>query len=808
MRWRFSLIDSFGNRTVIREPVGWDAFSLKVKRHPERHGTFRELQGNSFLLTGTAADLLRDEYELKGVRGDYKMKIEGRCGSAWEQVYLGKVGFDNYKFSCDTKCTVSVDLEQLGPLVTFINRFDQKVWLEDPKCFDQSTDLAVYDKLTQTITLPSKAILLRSRLKNSAPTKEYRISQDSGWFPISSTGQMDGSICVPFDNVEVNAIKDCKPQSVMDYYNKSNNNENVPEIIYNNPEQNLNCIGTEYEIDFRVKGRFKNLVGGTGTDTHGMRLLLKQGPVTFYGAAGVNTIHADFLVATGVNNVRTEEFDCSWTGIVSCPAGEKVWLDFFLQYVKFTNFAADVRLEIDPETYFNCQVVSLCDSSKGKIYLINETASRITESITNNALRVRSEFYGRPDSQPYSFAEYGCGSKKGLSMGMMIRKAQLADGSDPRLSLSMEDVFEALSAIDNIGIGNEGIDIRIEPWTFFYQSDVVFRCLHVDKLEKTLTPSEHWSLFKTGYDKWEAEDYNGLDEFLTKREFRTALTEVKNTLEKTCKWIASGYAWETTRRKQNDTKDWRYDNDTFIACLTNKQKITTTFSTALNSFAIPNGVDFFKTGHSYKVTGTVSNNATFTILGFLLSIAIVSGPVFNEANVDAFFEDITDEQYLIETGVIGGGGNILDPDTVYNFRISPVRNAMRWFNRVAQCYRNITNADGLIFTSGDGNFLAHGIFNDQDNCKLEDVGYDLSENNTITKNIFEDDANALPIMFSERVKFTFPMSFSEYNAMVAAPYGLIEYSCRSERGFAWIDEVEYNPEDGKAKFTLIPKISY
>lgn len=807
MRWVFDLIDRNDVSTVIEEPGGWESFTLKIKRHAERHGTFRELQSTEFRFYDQARVLLKAEHEQYGARGIYTLRIKGKCGSSFQEVYRGRIDFANFKHVCADTCYATAQVDQVGALINFINRFDQKVDLSKSTAFDGAA-LTNYAGLSKTILLPSKAILLRGIAKNVAAS-EYKVSDDIGFqagFP-AGTGSVNGAINIPFDTVEVNAIKDFKPEALMDFYNNSQNGEQPPELIYNNPEQFLNCRGDSFPVEFRVKGAYKNLVNGSGA--HTLSLSLKKGMAGF-SSVGVTMIQGWILSLGSTNPVATIPFDVSYSTTVTLAPGEKLWLDMFLTYSKNTNYADDVRIQIDAETYFKSEVTSKCDPTTGKVSLINEVASRVIEATTNNELKLYSEYYGRINSQPYAMLQNGCGALRAITSGLDVRRAKLADGSDPRMFLSMKDVFESLNAIDNIGIGPEDDDkIRIEPWKFFYQDDVIFACRSIASIERISKPDELYSIFRNGYDKWESEDFNGLDEFLTKREWRTSLTSVQNPFERICKWIASGYAWEVTRRKSNDTKDWRFDNDTFIACLADYFKGSANFTSATNSFnIIPEQDGIINIGDQIQITGTASNNGTFTVTNVVMisnSIQVyVSGSFVNEVASNAVIRNITTPFYQVEVKNISSGTNILDPDSVYNFRISPARNAMRWFNYIAKCYKNITNSDKLYFGSADGNYVASGNLVDVLGCKLE-TGT-LAENTDLDLTKFTDADEGAPFTEAERIVFSYPLSFSEYNQITSSPYGLIAYVSKCERGKGWIDEIEYNPEDGRAKFTLIPKV--
>lgn len=745
MRWRYFLIDRYNNKTAIGEPIGWDAFSLKIKRHAERHGTFRELQTNQFQFTGIAYELLKAEYEKYGIRGNYQMQILGRCGLLWEELYKGQVSFDSYSAKCDTYCSVSVSLEDVGPLVQFINLFNQKIDLSKPTAFDDTTQLVNYATLTQKILLPSKAILVKSAANiNATPPYTAALLGDNlvenmQWGPNvqnSSGDQMNLTIVPAFPNVTTSALANTTFYDTINII--SGGFLNMPPVgqvpLLDLQEfSSLKCVNSILPVHFRFKGAVHQTQTGSVQASSVGTLYLYKLPKGADPANHDSYISQFSMRLWNILGSGDAFFDVARDITVLAAPGDQLFFNIFM--LATPNRISDFRIDEDPECFIELSTVSKCEPTEARLYLINETTSRVIEAITNNALSLYSEYIGRTDSQPYSFPVNGCGGLKALAMGLDIRNVKLSDGTDPRLTLSMQDIFESLSAIDNVGIGPEGDNkIRLENWQYFYQNEVVFHCRGIDSLTKTLQGNEHYSIFKCGYDKWEAEDYNGLDEFLTKREYHTSLTQVQNSLEKICKWIASGYAIEVTRRKQNDSKDWRYDNDTFVICL---QK--------------------------------------------------------------------TDTGYAVEIGNIVNGANILDPATVYNFRISPERNAMRWFNIIAECYRNITPDDKLIFSSGDGNFLAQGELSG-DACQLE--AGTLAENASITLDSFTDIYAAWPIKQPERVVFSYPLGLEEYVTIKNNPYGLIEYVASCEQGFGWIDELDYKPEEGKATFTLIPQIPH
>jgi hypothetical protein len=249
----------------------------------------------------------------------------------------------------------------------------------------------------------------------------------------------------------------------------------------------------------------------------------------------------------------------------------------------------------------------------------------------------------------------------------------------------------------------------------------------------------HYSLIKTGYQKWEAEQVNGLDEPNSNREYRTILTSVNNTLDITSKLVAGSYAIETTRQQSfadTGAADTSYDNETFILCVERQ-------------------------AYSFQ----------------------------------------------IERGIIDNAANIFSPQTLYNWRIRPYYNLMRWFKSIANSYPNISDTDNrLYFSSGTGNFLAEGqIGGAYPTCKLENGV--KAENRDLSRLDFIDPDEATPLWKPDYATFKYPLSVADYKAIKANPYGYISFQCGTgEWKKGYIQDIKYRLNKGEADFTL--KLKY
>jgi hypothetical protein len=222
------------------------------------------------------------------------------------------------------------------------------------------------------------------------------------------------------------------------------------------------------------------------------------------------------------------------------------------------------------DTYLKISYLDKTTATTSKIYMLHEALSRTSEVITNNSLTVKSNYYGRKDSQINPTQADGVGSLRCLTNGYFLRQAKLTSGK-PNLFISFKDLLDGLNAIDAIGYSVEDDKLRIEPWEYFYTDNVILRCHDISEVKRKIDVSRCFSLFYIGYNKWESGTWESIDGFHGKRQYRTKLKNIDTKSEQFCKFIADSYAIEETKRKsiltakdKDDVLDWRYDNDTFI----------------------------------------------------------------------------------------------------------------------------------------------------------------------------------------------------------------------------------------------------
>lgn len=754
MIWKFYIEDGSYSQTEIPNPVGWADAVFKFRRDRDLHGVFFDYSV-PLKFHGTGYDMIKAAYDADGVEAYLRMIIEVQCEptDAFEEFYTAKLNFSKIQFLESDVCFVEMVLEDDSCLSMFNNRQDQEIELQSMETLDGQT-MEAYDKIGYEISLPYKTILKTDEWlyeSTDTPDTENATRTSTGiglqefepymWIkPTATFNELEG-INEDYTGGDSDTITDVVKLWTV---------QSIPGVP--SPAWNFSVRG---KINLQITGFLDNVTldGCAGTDKFAdvtvSLQFLRYRPSDL--SSSLHTINTTTF--SGCHVSLNEDLDFSFDGAFPSAllAGDEIKLFWRVQVLNGeysivnvldpTEITINFTITDTVESFFEVTLETNYSATDAKISLINESFARIVESITNKCLTVKSDYFGRTDSQPYVSADDGCGSLEAITSGALIRR--MVDASH---KISFKKLFDGLNAIHNIGVGIEtdtdrtGYDrIRIERAEYFYNDTFIMNCDKVPDIKRTVITDEHYSIYEFGYQKWEAEEYNGLDEFNTTRKYRTSLTSIKNTLSKISSLIASGYAIEITRQQfLAPSKDWRYDNDDFIICLK-------------------------RFGYG--------------------------------------------DDMIVEQGNIDTPANLIDPDTVYNFRISPNRNALRHLQKVLASYVDPAIAGSLFFMSGTGNTSAEGLL--EDGCVYE-TGVLSEQEPEINVATLSDDNNGLPIYVLQLWEFEYPLTFAEYQAIRANPMGVISVRYGQQEDFhdCYIRQIEYKPNQGVANFQLLPSYPF
>jgi hypothetical protein len=730
--WQF-ILNPDSDNLEIDEPVGWADIAFEIIRDKKFHGISIAHSLSEVRLVGEGAVLLKTQFELNGVDADVKIRVIAICDDEEQDSEDFQLDFGRYKEKCGEECSFQIGIEDISCFAFFNSNFDKKVSLTSEVAFDGVTPLEEYEGIEKDVTLPGKALRFRNRAETTDTTENLA---DPPYFDDGTDIQSDTAILPAFQNTIEGSLGTFSPSPILDAVAHDDALNYPPyltwEPLINTSELfgDINCAISDVNFTFRLKGSIDTVLN----HTWGLSIRVDRLPAG--GDAGTpgdwvrEYQSADIAGGAGVSSG-------SWDEEITVPM-EIEEGDFIYLYYEFvtTQQIDDVLFTQDSESYVNLEVKTLCDPSISKMFMVHETISRLAEYNTNNCLTLKSTYFGRTDSEPTAYDVNGCGGFEALTSGLYIRRAE-----NPTFFLSMKDALEGLKNIHNIGFAlqrESGVEIlRVEEYDYFYQDFLLMDCSDLDVQTKAVVSEEIPGVILGGYEKWEVENINGLDEFNSKREYRLTLKNAKTTLDLRCRFIAGGYAIELTRLQSfadTGAADTKYDNDTFILCL--------------------------------------------------------------EQDVYAYTYPYVYGGYVVEQGGITGASEMFDPDTVINFRISPIRNMMRLAKSIFGVYRIYTDSESkIVLSSGDGNILAEGWLS-LDDCTPENQV--ISESDEIEDSIYNDTDDLLPKIRPESITFEYPMSLSDFKRIKANPYGYINHC----DGSGFIQKVIYKPNDGKASFEL------
>lgn len=727
------------------EPVNMSTIELSIIRDDSLHGIGAEAATDPLEFTGNGAAYLESVMELQGLKANVVFKAQKSCGpdQEFETIIEGKLNFSDYKRKCGSVCSVVVPMETVTCETIMKSRYDQAVNMDSNTAFDGMTALNGYDDMNFPMVLPTRVLDYRTegKVDPAGDIEDFNFA--------SPGGGSEGYVMVRPDYVSTNEnISDTHLTGANFIGYSGPHGLFIPvsnQVLFN--ETNIKCFGGPILVTARLKGRVL-IPGVTNLDAYAVVLngeLQGAWPISDPSAQLIEQV----TLGTGIDANSPFNFDFTMTPYNWIPndnGADGIYVYIALHQHPGANFVGSVTF--DTESFFSAVTTKSCPPTVCPAYMVHETLSRAVESITNNCAKVKSSYYGRIDSQPFSFDHDGCGGKRMLTSGLKMRNAL-----NPTFSPSLKELIEGLQCIDNIGMGMEvndgpegGYLLRVEDLDFFYQDTEILRCPLVPDGEEDIEPSKFYSRILMGYKNWKTLANFGLDEYNSDREYRTALTVLSNVLDKTSDLVVGEYAIEITREQQyaeTNNADTTYDDKFFLICLKR------------NSI------------YGYAYGGLI-----------------------------------------VEQGGIDFPSNIFSPDSTYNYRLSPARNMMRWARSVFNSYPNLTDSDNKIyFSKGTGNILASGQLSGSylDNCDLEQLP--ISESQNITPLQFKDAHDVTPLWRNKTFTFNYPMSLADYIRIKTNPYGYVSYQCGTgawNKGF--IKELKYQPVQGTA--TLILRLKW
>lgn len=752
-------------RTEIDEPVGFDGLKTTIKRG-DFHGVSAEVSVGSLQFYNSpahkAANIIRDAYNTD-IETQIGYLVVDETGA---EVYSGVLDLSTYSEKTGKSTIISCKVGEIGVKTTFNVRTDTEVDLNETHTIDGAELSFVPEWMN--LDVPRKHLRYTNLFKQTY-TQTYTKDDDNNALKVYQ-GSAQDFIVFPvnkvvsseFGDTSVGSPYSYKYSNVFSYDQKLKALYEIGDLDKFRAEfgEYAHCLismkGCCYvkfldpiytSVDGRINIRCAVGVGNAGESDsfgrHGQFTSIIETPSirVDFNRGETKTIDIDFSNATIVRDINAEFARQGWVMVFAIMIARENY-----------NLQQDARVEITVDKGTECKMVLTDTLEDDHIYVdmlpVHEALNKITGIISENQLTVRSEWYGRPDSQvePELYDDFGGGSLKALTNGYKIRDL-FADAENRRsMALSFKKAMQSLNVLDCVGWGfsneNGQIVIRVERWDWFYKDDVILTINDPNEIKRSVSTDNIFNEIAIGYKKYKtSSDYNSIDSVFGERLFTSALKTVKNKKTLSCEFVADNYAIEETRRARNDkneTEETSYDESIFVFELSCKWNWNHDDNPEISDYIVVNNVD--------------------------------------------------------------SASGVARADEQLNVQLSPRRCAERWRSFLFATH----NTFPFTFTSGKINCDASFTCKDEFEW-ISDAGYlfqihlqDFANQHSMSeKKIVEYSKTKFK---SEILEFSYPITIAQFNALRENPYGIIQVNGEK----CWLKEVTMKIASGECDFKVIP----
>jgi hypothetical protein len=345
-----------------------------------------------------------DQKVLYGLAANVTFRAEAVCGETVD-ILDGRFDFGTYIESCGNDCYVQIAVEKAGCTMALKNRYDQKVDIQKRTSFNNTTLLRQYLGIDFDLTLTPQKLQLSNEADTNLPISSV-ISADPNWLDSDGFNNYIGWIAPPLQHVTHESLGTFNASPIIELAGPLEGVSNRPpypdfpnatgtaEII----NSGVVCDFTDTVASFRCKGSADVTFSGAGAV--GLAVKIFKLPVGLDGTVAINWIelYASPIVVRTTNG--TTDFDLSDSVAIVLNQGDFIYYGISTRGDSINNIS-NFTLSFDVESFYEIKTSTECADSNCKVSLVNELGSRIIESISDLCLQMKSDYYGREDSEPY-----------------------------------------------------------------------------------------------------------------------------------------------------------------------------------------------------------------------------------------------------------------------------------------------------------------------------------------------------------------------------------------------------------------------
>lgn len=556
--YQFILSHGGNEYTLTTDPDGWEEITINLNRDSRWHGVFKEISLDlGFWCNGGGYEFINSIYESNGADAEILLTI-----SYCDTVFFTGLLALNSIIRKHSIINVPVDNYDVGVLIK--RRFETPINLEQATTLDGGT-VNNYTYGNYDVGMHSRTIFLQSELRQDDPFT--RQTTQAITFGIQYGAWINHGILSTLN--DLSTIQD--NPVIVDFrtggsFLRSDSNIE-PFFTANDPIVQYPLV---VDLSWDISGVYTDTMATP--QTRGFNVAGQWILQLHYGQDLATGTQIQ-LAATGTyasnDPTITRPFSGSGSQQITLEVGDRIWLAWGITGGNYLLTTGSGTFDIDFSWAYDSAFVKLetnsqFEETETKAWAIHELFARLTHSITNIPISFFSRYFGRTNSQPTTYPTTGDGGLTAITNGLKLRGY-----TDERsaIAVSMQDLMESVDSLHCVGWGVENNKMVVETIDYFYSDNVIAQFDFVPEVEMRIFKDAYYNEVEIGYEKWETEDVNGIEEPNSIHTYSIPNTQLKNKYVRLSPYIGGSYAIETTRRRRGSTRDWKYDNDNFILAL-------------------------------------------------------------------------------------------------------------------------------------------------------------------------------------------------------------------------------------------------
>ena len=568
---------------MVHLPVGWDRRTLSIDRSQTWHYCYpTSEQTLEFVKEG--ADYLTKAYEAESLQALVYLDVYREDSQDLQNVLdkTYKIKFKEYKR--DHIGTVFVGLEQ----ESFAQELKdaEKVKVDLTRLKSLHGDLQLPPLPYRDIALHSKAILKHTQMNHVGGKDGVEFRRDVNSRDAFTETYLKYTL-LSTDNKTAEEIQESISHQSYTAHSMPDS-DNSPPVVNAGDKRPVfifkenGYLNLSYSFDFTFNVGWAGemncksfavmrIIRANGTDETLIRSEIAQYGNAYFGLdpnfTQNKTINLKKDVSAGIQAFIGDEVYCYIeTEIVHTSYKFREGLFNWDSY--FTSVGEDEYNIIHYKV--SASAITSTEGTTSKAIYFGDAYSRVIESITGKIGSFDNSFYELFDGYRSTATADKLAGKRLLMGGIHARGW---DFSEMPLTVTLADLFETAHTIDAVGMGVKKVDKEfkayVAPIKEFYSDVVSLRLGVVTNLSKQIDLDKTYSQVKIGYNKFDTDSTNSLDEFNTDRDYKSYISNHDHTYEAISPIRTDGYGFETARRQgkeANPNKSTPYDKDTFLVC--------------------------------------------------------------------------------------------------------------------------------------------------------------------------------------------------------------------------------------------------